>query len=380
MRDYARIAPTFWTRGTGKELRGDPEAQTFALFLMSAPAGGITGIFYLSIPQMCHETGLSVASVRRVLVRFGELDFAYYDEDTELVWVVNGVRHQLGEETYALNDKRRVGILRELKQVGSHPFVSSFVERYKDAYSLPSTLGTPSTTPPPPSGTFRTSPPPPVEHATGAREGLAESAATPSEGVEACPSTPSKGKQDPPPSLSLSISKSISTGGVGEPSGAEGPGAPPRGDFGLAVPTSAKPVRASRPKRAKHPLPDDFAVSAAIEAMCIAERLSDPHVVLRDVRDWALGDEVLKADWEATFRRWLRDPRTLQKHGVWDRPRAPTSTTIPIAKPAPPAAAGVSAEDRVRNVAEAMRQLDALLEPIPAQQTASLFDRAGGDS
>lgn len=82
------------------------------------------------------------------------------------------------------------------------------------------------------------------------------------------------------------------------------------------------------------PIPDSFGVSAAIEAMCRAEGLANPHTVFPDFRDWALAERIRKVDWEATFRRWMRDPRTSKRYPAWaDEPRTrppqePTPTTL----------------------------------------------------
>ncbi len=86
-------------------------------------------------------------------------------------------------------------------------------------------------------------------------------------------------------------------------------------------------------KKPLRPLPQDFAVSSAIELLCRSEALANPHEVLPDFRDWALGENVRKADWEATFRRWMRDDRTRRRYPLWAVP-AP-QLTLASKPPAP---------------------------------------------
>lgn len=137
MRDYARIAPTYWTRGTGKKLRGDKDAQILSFYLMSAPAGGITGVYYLAIATVVNDTGLTIAEVEASFRRLSSERFAAYDRDAEMVWVPGLARHQIGETLGGSKDKRLAGFVRELRQSGDHPFTLECFLTYRDAYGLP---------------------------------------------------------------------------------------------------------------------------------------------------------------------------------------------------------------------------------------------------
>jgi hypothetical protein len=140
MRDFARIVPTFWTRGTGKLLRKDPTAQVLAFYFMSAPNSGMTGIYYLPRPVMENDTGLSASEIDAALIKFDRLRFAAYDAMSELVWIPNLPRHQVGEAMGGPTDKRHKGFVRELRQLGRHPFVNECVILYAEAYFLPEDL------------------------------------------------------------------------------------------------------------------------------------------------------------------------------------------------------------------------------------------------
>lgn len=135
MRDYARMSPTFWTRGTGKRLRGDMPAQILAMYLMTAPQGTMTGIFQMTVPSVCAETGLSAEAVMFAFARLEREDFASYDQDAEVVFVHTAIVWQVGKRLKA-EDKRVTGIIRELESIGQHRFVTDFVSKYGESHAL----------------------------------------------------------------------------------------------------------------------------------------------------------------------------------------------------------------------------------------------------
>lgn len=135
MREYSRISPQFWMRGSGKRLRGDADAQVLAMYLVTGPAANMIGVYYVSFVAMAHETGLGEKRTREALERIEIAEFAFYDESSELVWVPNMASYQLGD-TMKSGDKRRLGVLAELKKIGSHPFVASFYDLYGEPYAL----------------------------------------------------------------------------------------------------------------------------------------------------------------------------------------------------------------------------------------------------
>ena len=135
MRDYAKLAPTFWTRGSGKRLRGNPVAQVVAAYLFSAPGSNMIGLYYLPIPVLAHETGLGIEGASEGLRRVCEESIAHYDSEAELVWLPEGARIQIGE-SLAAADKRCKGIVRELISVGNHRFVGAFLHKYGGAFHL----------------------------------------------------------------------------------------------------------------------------------------------------------------------------------------------------------------------------------------------------
>lgn len=133
MRTEVRLKPTFWTRGSGKRLRGNSDAQVLAVYLMSSPHSTMVGIYYESLVTILHNTGLSDAAFRSALPLISEI--AQYDEEESLVYLPGGAEHQIGE-TLATSDRKRKSILSQLKSYGKHHFVRAWVERYYEQYSL----------------------------------------------------------------------------------------------------------------------------------------------------------------------------------------------------------------------------------------------------
>lgn len=142
MRDYGKVLTAFWTQGTGKRLRDDPDAQRLALYLMTCPASSMIGIFYLPLPTLCHEVGMREPAARKALARLKAEDFAHYDFDAELVWLPSGARIQL-DETLKEKDHRRAGVLRELETYRRHPFARAFLALYGVPFGLGDPLGSP---------------------------------------------------------------------------------------------------------------------------------------------------------------------------------------------------------------------------------------------
>lgn len=133
MRTQATIVPTFWTRGSGKKLRGQPVAQVLALYLMTSPHSTMIGLYYEALISILHETGLTEAQFRAALPLVSEI--AQYDEDEGLVYLPEGAAHQIGERLSPA-DKKRGSILSQLEVYGNHRFVRAWVERYYDPYNL----------------------------------------------------------------------------------------------------------------------------------------------------------------------------------------------------------------------------------------------------
>lgn len=198
-REYAKVAWRFWTSRTGRRLRGDPDAQLVALYLLTCQTSTMFGLYQISPPTIAHETGVEIDAVRSALARLEREDFAYYDPDAELVLVVNMAQFQIAE-TLLKNDNRVKNLQKELAFWSKHLFARKFWQRYE----IPFHLG-----------------PWPFGGPLAPSEGLQRALDLPPEG-------PSKGVVGPREAPSKPGSGAGSGSGAGDPDPERDPSAPPR--------------------------------------------------------------------------------------------------------------------------------------------------------
>ena len=137
MRDYAKVAPTFWTGETGRKIRMfGRDAQVIALYLITCPGSNWIGLYYLPIPILCHEVGISKEGALKALRSLEKIDYAYYDMGNEIVWVPGAAKYQVGESLKA-GDKKIIGIVNDLKPYAKSEFCRDFHRRYASLYHLP---------------------------------------------------------------------------------------------------------------------------------------------------------------------------------------------------------------------------------------------------
>lgn len=141
MREYNRVSGRFWTGRTGKAIRAlGRDHQVVALYLLTCPSVSWIGIYYLPIPTLCHEVGIDCAAAERVMADLSGIGFAYYDQESELVWVPNAATYQIGRTLEGEKNNLRTGVENDLAALNGHPFVSAFVAKYGSAYRLGSDL------------------------------------------------------------------------------------------------------------------------------------------------------------------------------------------------------------------------------------------------
>lgn len=145
MRSYGRVVPTFWTRGSGRKLRGNQPAQLLAIYLFTCEHSTMTGLYYMPVMLMAHEVGLTEEEAKIALARLIELEICDYDPEEELIWVTEMLRYQAGkfdEEAQSVSallspgDKRLVAVRRQLAPFAKHRFYTRFEDRYGLALKL----------------------------------------------------------------------------------------------------------------------------------------------------------------------------------------------------------------------------------------------------
>lgn len=245
MRDYGKVSPQFWIGKTGKSLRGNAEAQVLAIYLMTSPHANMIGVYHCPVAYMAHETGLSLEGASKALQCLIEADFCTFDAEDEYVFVHQFALHQVGESLDP-KDKRCKGVENELAKVPKNQCWQSFRAHYAVPYNLP--LPTQNTSP-------SEAPPKPLESQKQEQ----------------------KQKQEQAPSDAS-------------------PSAPPAKDA----------ARGSR-------LPDDWTLPADWQTWAERERPDlDPESTAERFRDFWLGKvgkDGRKADWQATWRNWVRNER-----------------------------------------------------------------------
>jgi len=136
MREYAKIAPTFWTGKTGKAIKQQGvEAVVMATYLMSSPHSNMLGLFYQPLLYAAHETGLGIEGASKGLQGCIEADFCSFDEASEMVWVHEMALYQIAE-SLSQADKRCKGIQRDYDALPDCPFLGPFFDRYQMAFHL----------------------------------------------------------------------------------------------------------------------------------------------------------------------------------------------------------------------------------------------------
>lgn len=138
MRDHAVVSPLFWTGDTGQQLRKDADAQRLALYLMTCPNSNMIGLYYLPLPTISHELGMKIDAVRKALRRGIQLGFCDYDEASEVVFVPEMARFQVGAALTA-GDKRKPAVIKLLEKHYKCRFYKAFLLKYSVAYGLQNT-------------------------------------------------------------------------------------------------------------------------------------------------------------------------------------------------------------------------------------------------
>lgn len=155
MREYGVVSPMFWIGKTGRALRKNPNAQRVAIYLMTAPSSEMTGVFYCPLSSILNDVGIFEApcnpltspsegalegvhspleGVKQAISTLMELDFCFYDFESEFVFVKEMARWQIGESLKE-KDNRVVGLRKYVKSMPK-PIAARFIARYNEDFHL----------------------------------------------------------------------------------------------------------------------------------------------------------------------------------------------------------------------------------------------------
>lgn len=135
MSHYSKVSPRFWTGTTGRALRGSPNAQVVATYLISSPHANMLGYYYLPIAYIANDTGIPIEGASEALQRLCEEGFCRYDRGSEVVWIVEMAKFQV-EESLKPKDLRCKAINREYRSMPNNTFLQEFYERYGAAFNI----------------------------------------------------------------------------------------------------------------------------------------------------------------------------------------------------------------------------------------------------
>ena len=150
---YRKVHEGFWKSGTGKNLRGNPNAQVVALYLMTSPHAHMIGIYHCPLIYISHETGLQIEWVEAAIKTLSEApckglaspiegqkspfegQFLTYDWDTEYVFVHRMAVFQIAAHL-SPHDKQVKGIKSAVREIPNTLLKRMFLEQYADSFHL----------------------------------------------------------------------------------------------------------------------------------------------------------------------------------------------------------------------------------------------------
>ncbi len=106
-----------------------------ALYLISGPGAHPLGLYYLPLPTVAHETGLTIEQVRSGIANLSAIEFCDYEHESEVVLVLNMARFQIGERLDR-KDKNITWVWREMEKLRPLPFFDRLLEMYGERYQV----------------------------------------------------------------------------------------------------------------------------------------------------------------------------------------------------------------------------------------------------
>ncbi len=132
-RRFAKIKPNVWRTEKMRHLK---EAEKLvAIYLMANEYFQMVGIYRLPIALIEADLELDYQRVRSVLNRLIEVDFCRYDDDKEVVWVVDMAATQVADKP---NKKQLTGVTNEITRLyeEEYPFIQEWLALYHKRYAL----------------------------------------------------------------------------------------------------------------------------------------------------------------------------------------------------------------------------------------------------
>jgi len=323
---YGKTEPTFWVGATGRMLRGHLEAQVLAHHLISCPSSNMIGLYYIGLPTICYETGLTEEGASKGLQSLSEADFATYERSSGHVYVKNMARIQIGESLNP-SDKRHKGVINLLKTLRKSPFFLDFYDDYRVRFVLPSEAIFQAGMEAPLMGLRRGLGVPPKPVAVSVAVTVAVDPLSPPKGAvsadqssESASDVESKSRTIESDNLSLTINTKQQASGVVESTSEPGSGVTNHNaslggvdvmddhQAGGAISTKGKRKRKRKRKRKqKFSMPEDFGVSERVKRWATEERAKAGvgydrlEERLKHFRGYAIANGAEYVNWDQAF-------------------------------------------------------------------------------
>lgn len=136
MREYAKVASSFWDGPTGRRLRSSQFGQLVAMYLLSGKHSNMIGMYQLPIAYIAGDTGLTIDESMDGLRSAIDAGFCDYDFDNEVVWVYEMARYQIAD-SLSPNDKQTKGIHKLYSECPNNKFLSAFFDKYGAPFCMP---------------------------------------------------------------------------------------------------------------------------------------------------------------------------------------------------------------------------------------------------
>jgi len=147
---YGIMLASFFDGVTGKALQARNEWRSMLLgaFLSASRHANMIGLYPLSLQQVERALpilGKGSSATRRALGVLADVHYAFYDLDTEYVWVKEMARVRLVLEGTPLSkgDRRRMGAEKLYMRAIVNPFLGPFYDRYHTELGLTNRRGSP---------------------------------------------------------------------------------------------------------------------------------------------------------------------------------------------------------------------------------------------
>ena len=107
-----------------------PNSKLLFVYLLTCPHRNESGLYNISLNKICFETSLSLGKVKESMSQLCQKGLTQYDNEKEVVWVVNAVKYQ------ALNKNCITSIGNDLEKCSSNCLRKNFADYYNDYKGL----------------------------------------------------------------------------------------------------------------------------------------------------------------------------------------------------------------------------------------------------